>query len=76
VSSGEEDAGASGTLNRAASGPAWLAAADHWASPSSPGAGMLSGSPCACPGDPGRGFPQPVVLGSCGLMAERSGTAV
>ena len=35
--SGEEDAGASGTLNRAACGPAWLAAADHWASPSSPG---------------------------------------
>ena len=35
--SGEEDAGASGTLNRAACGPAWLAATDHWASPSSPG---------------------------------------
>ena len=29
------------------------------------------------PGDPGcGGFPQPVVLGSRGLMAERSGTAV
>ena len=35
--SGEEDAGASGTLNRAACGPAWPAAADHRASPSSPG---------------------------------------
>ena len=35
--SGEEDVEASGTLNRAACGPAWLAAADHWASPSSPG---------------------------------------
>jgi hypothetical protein len=35
--SGGEDAGASGTLNRAACGPAWLAAADHRASPSSPG---------------------------------------
>ena len=33
----EEDAGASGTLNRAACEPAWLAAADHRASPSSPG---------------------------------------
>jgi hypothetical protein len=53
--SGEEDVKASGTLNRAACGPAWLAAADHWASPSSPRAGMLSGSQCACPGDPGRG---------------------
>ena len=41
------------------------------------GAGMLSGSQCACPGDPAcGGFPQPVVLGSRGLMAERSGTAV
>ena len=38
---------------------------------------MLSGSQCACPGDPGcGGFPQPVVLGSRGRMAERSGTAV
>ena len=53
--SGEEDAGARGTLNRAACGPAWLAAADHWASPSSPGADMLSRSQCACPGDPGCG---------------------
>ena len=35
--SGEEDVEASGTLNRAACGPAWLAATDHWASPSSPG---------------------------------------
>jgi hypothetical protein len=47
--SGEEDVKASGTLNRAACGPAWLAATDHWASPSSPGAGMLSGGQCACP---------------------------
>ena len=38
---------------------------------------MPSGSQCACPGDPGcGGFPQPVVLGNRGLMAERSGTAV
>ena len=51
----EEDVGASGTLNRAACGPAWLAAADHRASPSSPGAGMMSGGECACPGDPGCG---------------------
>lgn len=37
---------------------------------------MLSGSQCACPGDLGcGGFPQPVVLGSRGRMAERSGTA-
>ncbi len=35
--SGEEDVEASGTLNRAACGPAWLAATDHRASPSSPG---------------------------------------
>ena len=55
--SGEEDAGASGRWTGAACGPAWLAAADHRASPSSPGAGMLSGSQCACPGDPGRGVP-------------------
>ena len=38
---------------------------------------MLSGSQCAFPGDPGRrGFPQPVVLGNRGRIAERSGTAV
>jgi hypothetical protein len=74
--SGEEDAGASGTLNRAACGPAWLAAADHWASPSSPGLACCQAASAHAPVTRAGGFPQPVVLGSRGLMAERSGTAV
>jgi anti-anti-sigma factor len=73
----EDDAGASGTLNRAACGPAWLAAADHWASPSSPGlACCQAASAHAQVTRAEGGFPQPVVLGGRGLMAERGGTAV
>ena len=53
--SGEEDAGTGGTLNRAACGPAWLAARRSPGFTVIAGAGMLSGSRCACPGDPGCG---------------------
>ena len=47
--SGEEDAGTSGTLNRAACGPAWLAATDHPASPSSPGLGCCQAASAHAP---------------------------
>ena len=47
--SGEEDAGTSGTLNRAACGPAWLAATDHRASPSSPGLGCCQAASAHAP---------------------------
>ena len=47
--SGEEDAGTSVTLNRAACGPAWLAATDHRASPSSPGLGCCQAASAHAP---------------------------
>jgi hypothetical protein len=55
--SGEEDAGTSGTLNRAACGPAWLAATDHWASPSSPGLACCQAASAHAPVTQAAGVP-------------------
>src|SRR5271165_5459435 len=74
--SGKEDVEASGTLNRAACGPAWLAATDHRASPSSPGLACRQAARAHAPVTRAAGGPQPVVLGNRGLMAERGGTPV